>query len=788
VSRHLFLFVLALAAALFLSLWNQAPSFTISRHALRLAALPLLLAAIVLYALLLGVWALSSRQLGRISGLDLARARRLDLPTYAPLAFFLLAPLSLAHYLTRDDLRQRLCSLALAVMAAVLCLKLAAFLRNRRPGVLSWRSWLDAFVNWPLKRRIVVLALLAVLAANVGARIMDNRGISFGGDEPHYLMIAHSLLMDGDLDLANNYRQQDYAFFLPPQVRIQPHTVPGKQEGSFYSFHSPGIAVLLLPFYALGLLLGKAALVFLVRFAMSLFGAFLGIQIYLYAREAWQREALALGLWALAAFTTPLFFYSIHVYPEIVVAAAGLYAFRRLRQGRPAGSGELAAVGLLLASFVWFHALKYFFIQGPLFILALWSIWRGGGTQGRVRRLAALLLPAGICFAAYFLFQKALYGSFNPTSVSWQGAMDGRQTVSFLKGLFTGIPFRFRWETLAGYFLDQRDGLLPYAPVYAFAFIGAIAMLRDRFRDAAWLLFIAAPYILASAFLTQRTGHAPQARPLVAVIWVLAVFIGAFINRAGKPVYRRLFSAAAAFSVLATWMLCRSPFALYQETTFGTSERAGRLFIELSHLHFYLPGLLPSFVKSAVGGWPPNYAWVLVLGLFVGGFFLLRPRPARAGSAAPTAIVFVLLALVFFLAVLYPRPVLVQPREVVMPDGEHWTFYSLSLMARMGEPGTFALLQDDRQYDFYFSTREPVARLEVVFGSRHGDYVIRLHAADEKVFALKTRREVLSRTFAQPPAYRWQGRNLYRVSVHLDKKSAVRTAVTPFVFALAPGH
>ena len=46
------------------------------------------------------------------------------------------------------------------------------------------------------------------------------------GDEPHYLLAAHSLVYDHDLDLANNYADQDYASFYPsalldPHVKIQ---------------------------------------------------------------------------------------------------------------------------------------------------------------------------------------------------------------------------------------------------------------------------------------------------------------------------------------------------------------------------------------------------------------------------------------------------------------------------------------------------------------------------------------------------------------------------------------
>jgi hypothetical protein len=505
-------------------------------------------------------------------------------------------------------------------------------------------------------------------------------------------------------------------------------------------------------------------------------------------REAWGRERLALGLWAWVTFTVPIFFYANHIYPEIAVAALGLFIFRRLRISRGGAARELSLLGFLLASFIWFHALKYFFIQGPLFCFALWSIWKNVEADQRLRRLAAFFVPAGLCFAAYFYFQYAIYGSFNPTSVSWQGAMDGRQTMSFLKNIFSGIPFKYRWETLAGYFLDQRDGLLLYAPMYAFAFLGAGAMLRSKFKDSVWLLFIAVPYILASAFLTQRSGHAPQARPLVAVIWVLAIFIAGFSAEKGKHVYRYFFFAAIGVSFLVTWLLCRTPLALYQETTFGTTERAGNLFVSLSNMHFYLPDLLPSFIKIEASSRTQNVMWIMALLLFIAVYFCLRRRDIRLSFGGHALLASMLLAGFFFMAVLFPRPVLVSPRTAALPSGEEWTFYSLSLMSRMGEPANFALLQDDRDYHFYFTTRDPLDRLEVVFGSLHGDYVFRLLTADEQAFALKTRREMMSRTIQSPPAYRWKGMNLYRISIRLEKKSAVRTAVTPYVFVLRPGH
>jgi len=780
--RTALILIFALFAALFLQFRSRIPSFSMSGHAFRPDAGAWLLAAAPLFILILGLWAAFSFALGKAGRISYHDALGLDFPTYFPLLFLALAPLSLVHYLTFADLRQRMNLVAVAVFVAVLYLKSVRLLHSVRNSPAPWLLRLRRFFALPARRRALILFAAAVVTYNAGSLVMTSNGVSFGGDEPHYLLITHSLLSDGDFDLANNYAQKDYGRVLPPNATIEAHGLTGTKPGSQYSFHSPGVSILLLPFYALGTLFGKSVLVFLLRFGMSLFGALFGVQMYLFARQEWQRDRLALGLWALFSFTSPVFFYSIHIYPEIIVSLFAFTVFRLIRFSPKFSRARLMLCGFLLSSFVWFHALKYFFILVPLFLCVLWILLK----KHRIRSdIVFFLGPLLLVLVVYFFFQYSLYGSLNPTSVSWQGAMDQQQTLSFLKSL-TRIPFRFQADTLLGYFLDQRDGLLFYAPLYFFAFLGLVELVRRKAKDFWLLLFLTGPYIFVSAFLTQRGGYAPPARPLVAVVWSMALLVGWFLAHNGRKIFAYLMDFAVGLSVLAVWLLCQNPLALYQETTSGTTERGGALFYILSHLHFYLPNILPSFIKVEEWRWTPNFVWPILLLLFVAAYLIVRKHSFRMKFGHHQALTAAGLALFFVWFGFYPRTVLYSPRKIDLPSGEKLTFYSLSRVARPREGGGFALLEDGRDYYFYFATGKPVARLKAEFGSTQGDYDLKLRFFDEPPFEDTTRREMKEKVFESPPAYRWKGASLYEVVFHLEKRSDVRTGVNPYTLAFQP--
>jgi hypothetical protein len=783
-GKALPLFLFFLSSALlggFLLLISESRGFTFSRHSFEPSPVPLVLLTGLIFVLLVALWALWARLAARFFGQREADVLEEDFPTCLPLLLLSFAPLALRHSIGGADLAARLRLFLAAVVISLLFLKAAQVRRWSEAGVPFRRKWGGRFAGFSTPKKIGLLFLGSLLAFNAGVLLLVQGGASFSGDEPHYLLIAHSLLKDGDFDLANNYAQRDYAGFMKFEGKIEAHVVPGARPGGRYSFHSPGVSFLLFPFYSLGAWLKGKALVFFIRLGMSLWGAFFAVQVYLYALSEWRMEGTALRLWFLAGLTTPVFFYSIHVYPEIIVAGLSLAVFRLLRFS-PALTWKRAAVcGLFLGSFFWFHTLKYIALFIPLFLYGLWAFSKKARTRPPLVLFVGI---AAVVIFSYLRFQHALYGTYSLSTVSWAAQMTdtGGEFVRFAKSLLFDIPLKDRWGTLAGYFLDQRDGILFYAPIYFCALLGAVEMLRRKRKDFWLLLGMTAPYVLLSAFLTQRTGYAPQARPLVAVVWGLTIWLGYFFIHNRETLYLRLANFDTAISLVFVFLLLMSPLNLYQETTRGQLERGGGLFFELSNLHFHLTNFLPSYIKSGEGAWLPNIVWPAAVVLLVATYAVSKKRPFSLRPSLRILWVCVGLGVFFVWLVLFPRLVLRQPTPAGLGPGKRVTFYSLSRSAKMTEPGKFALREDGRSYRFYLTTERPIGELRLSLGSTEGVYDFSVSLFDEVLVRGRTAREI--QTFRYPGLLRYKlgKESFYTFVLELGKDPSVRADQNPYIF------
>src|ERR687893_887156 len=90
------------------------------------------------------------------------------------------------------------------------------------------------------------LVLFAAYAATVGLPAFGSS--QFGGDEPHYLLTAESIVSDGDLDLRDEYATRAYRNWYP-YVLERHGRLTNRQANDP---HGAGFPLFIAPAYALG--------------------------------------------------------------------------------------------------------------------------------------------------------------------------------------------------------------------------------------------------------------------------------------------------------------------------------------------------------------------------------------------------------------------------------------------------------------------------------------------------------------------------------------------------------
>jgi hypothetical protein len=307
----------------------------------------------------------------------------------------------------------------------------------------------------PSQTRALLFALSAILYVTLGLRFTAAAG--FSGDEPHYLVIAHSLLVDHDLDISNNHEHCDYRAFFDHDLR--PDYLQRGQHGEIYSIHAPGLPALLVPAYAVGGATGAVV-------AMAMLAALGGLAIFELASLA-AGGAAALVAWAAVCLTVPFVPHAWLIYPDgagaVIVAWSLLWIWRP--PAKPPRAFPQFVHGAVLATLPWMHT-KFIVLT---VLLAGWQCARVMTTRRDVRATASFLAPIAASTAGWLLFFYRLYGTLNPE------APYGSSTE--LDVLARNIP-----RGALGLLFDQKYGLLAYSPVYLLAALGMVFMFRDRER------------------------------------------------------------------------------------------------------------------------------------------------------------------------------------------------------------------------------------------------------------------------------------------------------------------
>jgi hypothetical protein len=777
--------ILSLGTAVYLSLLFQSVRYTILDHAFRIAPLSFAVWATAAFLSLTVLWIAVGRFEARATGRPVDAALQKGIPALLPFAFGWCSPLLLSHYVTRGDCRTRLAILGLLILAGFVFLTAARL--GRGPSTLrtAMERARDRFGSWPRRKKITVLFLAALLVYNLAAFALVAQGLTFSGDEPNYLITTDSLYYDRDINLADNYAEQDYFHFYSkkdnPRLNLGVYGRAGKAgRDHIYPINLPGISFLMLPYYGLSQLFSGKLLTFILKSSLSVWAALLGVQVFLFAAERWKDERISLTLWGVYSFTCPILFYAIHLYPEVPVAFLGLLIYRKLSAEKPLRTSVYLGLGFLLATFFWF-GVKYNLIFWPLLAVAAYHIWR---TPGARRKLAAFAVFPVISTVLFYLYVYSLYGTFSPFAI-YEGVTTAEQFQAW-KRMVIAIPLRQRIDAFLDYFLDQRDGLLLYAPFYLLSFAGFVAMFRKAKREWITLCFIALPFVLNYGFFTHRQGYSPQGRVLTPVSWIAVIALGYFLAGNRKPFFAGAFRLFVFAGLAIALVLLFHPLFLYQPTTHEFTERAGDLFVFLGNMHVFLPPLLPSFIKVDNARYAPNYIWIAALLAFVFSYILIRNK-RDAGPSVRALGVLALLGGGFFLWALYPRDSLYPVKVIDYSETRALGFHTASMgQGVVVKPNGDLYLHYPKTYRVIFSSRRKLEQVRLSYGSAKGEYGIAARLFDLPLFEDRTILQTKESVFSPPAYYRIKGLYIYEIDLDIRKYSPENMRSDPFFLSITP--
>src|SRR2546423_8678732 len=297
------------------------------------------------------------------------------------------------------------------------------------------------------------LVLFAVYAGTIGMRAFDHS--QYAGAEPHYLLTAKSLIEDGDIDLADEYRARGYGNFYPGTLRPDGLLTRGRLDEP----HGVGFPLLIAPAFAIAG--AKGVEVFLA--AVAALAILLAYRLALRAvPDPWALgAALAVGL------SPPLLAYSTAVYPELAAAAllcgAALLALRAAqRASRRDAYGSCA----LVAALPWLEP-KYLV---PGAVIAIYTFRKMRQARRPLLAVTALEL-IGFSAALYVGISEGLYGggTAHSTALSGESGVD----VAF-PDAFIGRTYR-----VVALLIDRDYGVVRWAPVLALAAVGAVVLWRE---------------------------------------------------------------------------------------------------------------------------------------------------------------------------------------------------------------------------------------------------------------------------------------------------------------------
>ena len=527
--------------------------------------------------LVLGLW------IGLLAVLEVLLARwivqekkttKLILPVvWTHLPWFLLALWPLALQVTLPDPHNTVVRKLQILLGVIVITHLFLFTR-----LLLSRSFNN---GWKASKTFGLIGILVF----TGVTCWTATVCDLSGDEPHYLLMAYSLIHDGDLDLSNNYANKDYEHFYH-RGDLQPQALEHVIDGRRYSHHPLGPVLLVLPGFALFGRLGAAL-------TMALLAA---LALYLTMRvleetdaEGWPLHAVGM----VGLVSSPLFLFAGLIYPEIPTAclmALSLLLFLRKRWGW---------MGFCLGLMLWMHNRNVLLVV-PFLLFTIYELIKSQnltqspsaklrGTRKDAKydilfkNIGQLLTGFALPVLVLCLYFYSLYGVWTPL-----GAHNEAFTSLFRLSHF--------WDGFLGLVMDQECGLWFHFPIFGMAVTGGAVLWlsKNPLRGVVVITFLF--YYFFMSFY-ENLGLTPATRYMVGVTPLLLLATYPAVERIKKwEGWAWLTVLSFAVGVFINWILAAVPWMRYNKL----NGENWILKILGSFLHMDLTATDPAFLAPVV--------------------------------------------------------------------------------------------------------------------------------------------------------------------------------------------
>ncbi|HKC64498.1 MAG TPA: hypothetical protein VKB86_12725 [Pyrinomonadaceae bacterium] len=432
------------------------------------------------------------------------------------------------------------------------------------------------------------------------------------GDEPHYLLVADSIVRDHDLRVLNNYMIDT-----PVQRAIKmklyvPEQMPWHVQNQF-SRHNPGLPFLLAIPYAIAGVTGA-------KIFMALLAGLWPFLLYKVLFQITDSKRWSIIIAFTLGVGLPFTAASNQIYPDLFGGAIILYVAEKIF-GRFYGRYEepfSIAMNLWLGALVGFLPWLHVRLLAPAVLLLLAHIYAEAKlkcTAMRTRHYPFAAVVAVCFFALLFIYNRIAFGKFMGAYASDSVYLDIKDNLMIFFGL--------HWDQSQGMFIEQ--------PLLLLGLVGVVPLVRANWRGAALLALLYLSVILPNAVHPAWYGGFSFPGRFFWTVVALWVFPLAFTVKYLLKRQRLLLKLFCATSIIlqawyaAKWIF-NDNFLLNQRFAVWTS----RSFFENTRLLF----LLPSFKDFDVYlKHPANYVAVLAgLLLIITGWLWQRGAGAWLGK------------------------------------------------------------------------------------------------------------------------------------------------------------